>query len=119
MLAKAAIREGAEIMFAADSVEVDVTNCVVVLADGRRLEADLIVGADGNLTPWLTQPLQERFLTNPPAGMRSVVRASIPATASVSPKEFPEFCYRCTVPKSEMRNNPKVQWLLESGNGMS
>jgi salicylate hydroxylase len=68
---------------------------VVHLKDGRQLVADLVVGADG---------------------LRSVVRGSIPATSDVHPKKLFEQCWRMTVPKDKIWGNPKLEWLLTSGN---
>ena len=63
------------------------------LKDGRSLTADLIVGADG---------------------LRSAVRASIPAVASAELMLYHEKAYRCTVDKARMVDNPHLAWLLKS-----
>ena len=96
-LARAAEANGAKILFDAETVRVDVDRCVAVLRDGRDIAADCIVGADG---------------------MKSIVRQSIPETAHVEPLTLEEACFRCTVPKSKMRGNSKIEWLLENGNEM-
>lgn len=94
-LAEEAMSLGVEVLFSADVTSVTHDPPTVHLSDGRQLTADLIVGADG---------------------MRSAVRASIPKTSDVHPKPLFEQCFRCTVPKEIMRANPKLSWLLESGN---
>lgn len=96
-LAKGAKAAGAKILFNAEVLSVDVEECVVHLKDGRSLKSDVIIGADG---------------------MKSAVRHSIPAVADVEPQAHEEACFRCTVPKEKMRGNPKLEWLLESGNEM-
>ena len=47
LLADAATSEGAEFMFSAKVKRADPDTGVVDLFDGRRMEGDLIVGADG------------------------------------------------------------------------
>ncbi|KAJ9617056.1 hypothetical protein H2200_000777 [Cladophialophora chaetospira] len=93
-LAKGALSYGAKILFNADVTRVDVDTNTVILKDGRELTADLIVGADG---------------------LRSAVRASIPATAGAELIPLDEKAYRCSVDKANMRNNPNLAWLLEKG----
>lgn len=97
-LAKAAEENGARILFDADVIRVDVDRCAVTLKDGREVAADCVIGADG---------------------MKSAVRGSIPETADVEPLPLEEACFRCTVKKEDMRANPKLNWLLESGNEMA
>ena len=97
VLASAAESSGATILFDADVVNVDVEKCIVQLRDGRHLEADVIVGADG---------------------MKSAVRRSIPVVAHIEPQALKEQCFRCTVSKERMRGNPKLEWLLNSGHEM-
>ena len=96
-LARAAEANGVKTVFDADVDKVDVDRCVVILQDGRELAADCVIGADG---------------------MKSAVRKSIPATAHVEPVPLEEACFRCTVKKESMRGNPKLEWLLHSGNEM-
>lgn len=50
--------------------------------------------------------------------MKSAVRRSIPALAHVEPLVWEEVAFRCTVPKEKMRGNPKLDWLLNSGDEM-
>lgn len=69
-------------------------NNTVRLKDGRSLSADLIVGVDGQ---------------------RSVVRRSIPATASAGLIPFDEKAYRYSVDKATMRSNHNLSWLLDCG----
>ena len=97
VLARAAEASGAKIIFGTETVRVDVDRCTVILSDGRELSAEVIIGADG---------------------MKSTVRKSIPATAHVEPLPLEEACFRCTIPKDRMRGNPKVEWLLDSGDEM-
>ena len=47
ILAEAAKSEGAEFVFSAKVKVADADTGIVELVDGRRFEADLIVGADG------------------------------------------------------------------------
>jgi salicylate hydroxylase len=94
LLANGAQEYGAKILFNAEVARVDVESNTVHLKDGRSLHAELIVGADG---------------------LRSVVRASIPAAASAELIPYPEKAYRCTVDKSVMKSNPKLAWLLDQG----
>lgn len=49
ILADAAISEGAEFFFSAKVLEANADRGIVHLHDGRQLEADLVVGADGKL----------------------------------------------------------------------
>ena len=91
-MAKAAERYGAKILFNAQAEKVDIETQNVHLKDGRTLSADLIVGADG---------------------LRSPIRRSIPATAEAKLLSDPEVCYRCSVPKKRMRQNPLLAPLLE------
>ena len=69
MLARSAEASGAKIVFDAETVSVDVDQCVVRLKDVRETEADVIIGADG---------------------MKSVVRHSIPSLAHVEPQPHEE-----------------------------
>ena len=92
LLAKGARGYGTKILFNAEVTTVDMDTNTVHLKDGRTLTADLIVGADG---------------------LRSTVRASIPAVASVELMPFTEKAYRCSVDKANMVNNPNLAWLLE------
>ena len=100
VLAEGALEHGAEIVFDANvsSIDIEATPPAVVLEGGRRLTADLIVGADG---------------------LRSAVRTSIPATADTHPKKLFETCWRTSVSKDKMRDNPKVAWLLSIGDSMA
>ena len=100
ILADAALQGGAEIIFDANVVSVDVDSSppVMVLGDGRSLSSDLIVGADG---------------------MRSAARASIYATSHVKPKKWFECCWRASIPKDRMRDNNKLSWLLSIGDAMA
>lgn len=93
-LADAAEASGAKILFDAEPERIDVENSTVILKDGTQMGADLIIGADG---------------------IASAVRRSIPAVADVEPLARGSGCYRCTVPKDKMRGNPKLEWLLDSG----
>ena len=56
VLAKAAEKYGAKLIFSADVVNVDVDTATVRLSDGREMNADVIVGADGTsyqfIIPW-------------------------------------------------------------------
>ena len=97
VLAHGTEASGGTIVFNAEVDRVDVDKCNLFLADGREMHADVIIGADG---------------------MKSVVRASIPATAKVEPIPLEEACFRCTIPKDKMRDNPKIEWLLENGDEM-
>ncbi|OCT45844.1 FAD dependent oxidoreductase domain containing protein [Cladophialophora carrionii] len=93
LLARGALGYGARILFNAQVTKVDVDTNTVYLADGRTLTADLVVGADG---------------------VRSVVRASIPATASAELIPLNEKAYRCSVDKASMVNHPNLAWLLKN-----
>ena len=97
VLATAAQKYGTRIIFNTNVKSVDPDSTTVHLDDGSSLQADLIVGADG---------------------MRSAVRHSIPATSDVEPKKLFEDCFRCTVPKDRMENNPKLSWLLTNNQAM-
>ncbi|OQV06470.1 FAD binding domain-containing protein [Cladophialophora immunda] len=94
LLAKGAQGYGTKILFDAEVTSVDVDTNTVHLKDGRSLSADLVVGADG---------------------LRSAVRGSIPATASVELIPSDEKAYRCTVDKDAMASNPNLNWLLTQG----
>ncbi|OAG41848.1 hypothetical protein AYO21_03851 [Fonsecaea monophora] len=94
LLAKGAQGYGTKILFDAEVIRVDVDTNTVYLKDGRALSADLIVGADG---------------------LRSAVRGSIPAIASVELIPSGEKAYRCTVDKDAMESNPNLAWLLTQG----
>jgi salicylate hydroxylase len=93
LLAKGALGYGTKILFNAEVTRVDVETNTAYLADGRTLTADLVVGADG---------------------LRSAVRASIPATASAELIPLNEKAYRCSVDKATMVNNPNLACLLEN-----
>lgn len=95
LLAAGAKKHGAQILFSAEAVHVDVKTQTVSLKDGRTLTADLVVGADG---------------------LRSHVRHSIPATASAKMIADPELAYRCSVLKDRMRSNPLLNDLLDDPN---
>ena len=97
VLAGAAEASGAKILFDAETVKVDVDQCTVLLKDGRNLEANVIIGADG---------------------MNSAVRQSIPELADVEPIALEEACFRCTIPKEKMRGNPKIERLLHNEDEM-
>jgi salicylate hydroxylase len=94
LLAKGALSYGAKILFNSEVTHVDVETNTVHLKDGRQFAADLIVGADG---------------------LRSAVRASIPAIADVELIPLDEKAYRCSVEKKIMQSNPNLSWLLENG----
>ena len=49
-------------------------------------------------------------------GQRSAVRTSIPSLEDTPPIPLKEQLWRCTVRKELMRGNPKLEWLLQSGN---
>ena len=100
ILADAALKSGAEIIFNANVVSVDVDSSppAVVTEDGRSLASDLIVGADG---------------------MRSAARASIHAISHVMPKKWFECCWRASIPKDRIRDNHKLSWLLSVGDAMA
>ena len=69
VLARSAEASNAKIMFDAETTSVDVDHGMVHLKDGRELQADVIIGADG---------------------MKSIVRRSIPALAHIEPQPHEE-----------------------------
>jgi salicylate hydroxylase len=92
ILADAAIANGVEIRFAQKIVDIDLENVAVVLEDGSRLKADLIVGADG---------------------IHSRVRRSIPALSDIAPRRSGHFCYRALITREKMMQNPTVSNLID------
>lgn len=67
----------------------------VILADGRTISADLVVGADG---------------------VRSRVRQSILGDEDVQPLDSPNCAYRATVPGDLMRQDPEIAHLMDDIN---
>lgn len=86
VLANEARRLGAQIRLGADVVNVECNDeCPSVsLATGERIEADVVVGADG---------------------LRSAVRTSVLGHAK-EPEESRDLAYRITIPRTELENDP-------------
>lgn len=93
VLAQGATSAGAQIIFGIELVEINVDKCIALSKDGREFRANVIIGADG---------------------MASFVRSQIPAVSDIKPVALvEEQCWRCTAPKSLMRQSSRLKHLLE------
>ncbi|KAH0844730.1 hypothetical protein AYO21_01950 [Fonsecaea monophora] len=93
ILADAVTKRGVKIEFGQKVVAVDVEEVKVTLEDGRSLDADLIIGADG---------------------IHSRTRRSIPGLQDIVPRRVDHYCYRAIVPREKMLKNPLTAALLEN-----
>ncbi|KUJ09262.1 FAD/NAD(P)-binding domain-containing protein [Mollisia scopiformis] len=75
---------------------VDEHGPAIFLRDGRQLEADLIVGADG---------------------IRSKIRKSILGNNDPGPEDSPNCAYRATIPADVMNSDPALATLMSDPNG--
>lgn len=85
---------GVQIKVGHHVVDYDESVPSVALADGRKLEADLIVAADG---------------------IKSVARKHIPGLEKIEPQKTPFAAYRATVDVETMRKDPDTAWLVKEG----
>jgi 2-polyprenyl-6-methoxyphenol hydroxylase-like FAD-dependent oxidoreductase len=83
---KVAEERGVNIEFSAPIETVDIEKTIVVLRDGRRLEADLIIGADGE--EWLSSTFDHLSLTR----YRDRLHHQAPRSRTTS--RTPESCWR-------------------------
>ncbi|KAI5121812.1 hypothetical protein M0805_009804 [Coniferiporia weirii] len=93
MVRELAVRSGVRIEYNTQVVDIDVHRSSVLLAGGKRLRADLIVGADG---------------------VRSLTREKIVGYKEVH-KIGPYTTYTYIVPVSAMKKDPKLKSLVQDG----
>ena len=94
ILHKAAVEAGVVMGFGKKAVQVDVEAGIVEFADERKVDdADLIVGADGILSSF---------------------RELLPGNAGIKAVSASEFCFRTTVDKAAMLDDPETAALMDS-----
>ncbi|KAK5173242.1 uncharacterized protein LTR77_001923 [Saxophila tyrrhenica] len=97
LLYDAAVAAGADVRFGQKVADVDVDQGIVVLADGKREEADLVVAADGILSKF---------------------RHLLPGNSDAKAVTCNEYCFRTVVPKERMDSNPETAELMKGEDSM-
>lgn len=97
-LAKQAIALGVEIYFNAKVVAFDAVKGYVTLVDGRILDADIIIGADG---------------------IHSRARQSIPGLAGIEPTRAQNYCYRVLLTREQMLSHESTSEIMMNSNRMA
>jgi salicylate hydroxylase len=96
ILYDAAVEAGVHFSLGCHVESVDDNEATIMLRDGRRLQADLIVGADG---------------------IRSKIRKSILKDKDPEPEDSPNCAYRATVPAESMNQDPELAKFMSDPNG--
>jgi salicylate hydroxylase len=108
LLLDAAIESGAEIQVNTRIIKVDESGLspVAITKDGRRIEADLIIGADGPF------PLPVvKHVNNPDPGIKSTLRSLIHPRIQLRSSIN---CYRAVIPGQLLLADPELSQFLES-----
>lgn len=97
LLYDAAVAAGAKVQFSSRVVDADVDKGIIILGDGRREEADLVVVADG---------IQSRF------------RHLLPDNADAKAVTCNEFCFRAVISRELMESDPETARLMKGEDSM-
>ncbi|OBT75480.1 hypothetical protein VF21_04900 [Pseudogymnoascus sp. 05NY08] len=88
VLLNAAIRHGADVRAASEVKEYLISECAIVLANGQKIRADIIIGADG---------------------VKSIARKAM--GINVEPHETGDTCFRVVIPKEKLLADPDLAEL--------